>query len=56
MPYIKLALATLILGASLLVPTPGEADTYCPEGCFKCHPNTEQCCKYVSGRLLKCLP
>jgi len=57
MPYIKLALAALILlGASLLAPPPGKAATYCPEGCFPCHPSTQQCCTYVGGRLLKCLP
>jgi hypothetical protein len=58
MPYIKLAFATLILvGASLLAPAPGKAaTTYCPEGCFPCHPNTQQCCTYVGGRFLKCAP
>jgi hypothetical protein len=57
MTYLKLALATLILlGASLLAPLPGEAGTYCPSGCFPCHPSTEQCCTYVGGRLLKCGP
>lgn len=55
MPYTKLVLATLILvGALLLAPPPGKAATYCPEGCFPCNPNTQQCCTYVGGRFLKC--
>jgi hypothetical protein len=57
MPRLKLALAILILGASLLVPTPGEANPYCPDGCFSCYAGPDEsvpCCKYVGGRLLRC--
>ena len=52
----KLVLAMILLGASLLVPNSTKADSYCPEGYMLCHPSTTQCCKWVGGRFLKCLP
>lgn len=50
----KLLFATILLGASILTPSSGKADSYCPEGCALCHPATTQCCKWVGGRFLKC--
>lgn len=58
MRRIKLALATaILLGASLLSSSPGEAALTCPEGCEICEtgvPGRYFCCRWGSSGVERC--